>query len=149
MGAATPVNSAGFLLWHATLRWQRLVTASLRPLGLTHVQFVLLAGCWWLTREGEPPSQIELADHAGTDVKMTSQVVRKLEQRGLITRTQDTNDSRVKRLAVTKSGAALAVKAVAVVEAADAQYFADVEDPDQLHTILQRLAGTAAAPQRA
>ena len=140
MGAATPVNSAGFLLWHATLRWQRLVTASLRPLELTHVQFVLLAGCWWMTREGSPPSQIELADHAGTDVKMTSQVVRKLEQRGLITRTQDTVDSRVKRLAVTKAGAALAVKAVAVVEAADASYFADVADPDQLHAILQTLA---------
>jgi DNA-binding MarR family transcriptional regulator len=148
MAAATPVNSPGFLLWHATLRWQRLVTASLRPLELTHVQFVLLAGCWWLTREGEPPSQIELADHAGTDVKMTSQVLRKLEQRGLITRTQDTHDSRVRRLAVTRSGATLAKKAVAVVEAADAQYFADVADLDELNVILQRLAGTTAPAQQ-
>src|SRR5262249_4571528 len=41
--------SLGFLLWHATLRWQRLLSAALRPLGLTHVQFVLLAVLWWFT----------------------------------------------------------------------------------------------------
>src|SRR6266566_2274389 len=59
--------SPGFLLWHATLRWQRQITAVLKPLGLTHVQFVLLAGSWWLGRGGQPPSQRELADHSGTD----------------------------------------------------------------------------------
>jgi len=42
-----PEQSPGFLLWHVTLGWQRDVTASLKPLGLTHVQFVLLATTWW------------------------------------------------------------------------------------------------------
>ena len=50
-------NSPGLLLWHATLRWQRLIAAELKPLGLTHVLYVLLAGAWWLGRNGEPPSQ--------------------------------------------------------------------------------------------
>ena len=35
-----PHESPGFLLWHATLRWQRGVAAALQPLDLTHVQFV-------------------------------------------------------------------------------------------------------------
>lgn len=41
-----PATSPGFLLWHVTLRWQRAITAALRPLDLTHVQFVLLASAW-------------------------------------------------------------------------------------------------------
>ncbi len=79
-GGRSAWDSPGFLLWHATLRWQRAVAAALRPLGLTHVQFVLLAGGWWLSQGDRWPSQRELADHAGTDRMMTSQVVRTLER---------------------------------------------------------------------
>jgi hypothetical protein len=47
-----PEDSPGFLLWHVTLRWQREIAAALAPLGLTHVQFVLLAAAWWLNSRG-------------------------------------------------------------------------------------------------
>lgn len=139
------MDSPGFLLWLATLRWQRVVGASLQPLQLTHVQFVLLAGVWWLTRNAGPPSQVELADHAGTDVKMTSQVVRKLAARGLLTRTQDVTDSRIKRLTVTAEGGALARKAIEVVEAVDSSCFADIGDLDAFLVTMRTLA----MPQRA
>jgi hypothetical protein len=33
--------------------WQREITAALAPLGLTHVQFVLLAAAWWLNSRGD------------------------------------------------------------------------------------------------
>lgn len=46
-----PQDSPGFLLWRSTLRWQRTIIAALRPLELTHVQFVLLASTWWLTEQ--------------------------------------------------------------------------------------------------
>jgi len=89
-----------------TLRWQRVIGATLRPLGLTHVQFVLLASAWWLTRvAGEQPSQRRLAEHAATDPMMTSQVLRALEQRRLITRAADPDDSRALRLTVNEPGA--------------------------------------------
>jgi DNA-binding MarR family transcriptional regulator len=131
-GAATPgteslqpADSPGFLLWRATLRWQRLMTATLRPLGLTHGQFVILVSLWWLTRDGgEEPTQRRLADHAGTDPMMTSQILRVLEGRDLITRANDPRDSRTRRLAVTDNGSALARRAVVAVEAADAGFFA-------------------------
>ena len=51
--AGEPEESLGFLLWRATLRWQRGVAAVLTPLDLTHVQFVLLASTWWLNAQGE------------------------------------------------------------------------------------------------
>ena len=147
---AGPQDSPGVLLWRSTLRWQRTLTAALRPLGLTHVQFVLLAGTWWLTGHnagpGPPPSQRELAEHAGTDVMMTSQVVRVLERRGLLQRTTDPADSRIRRLAVTGTGRELAVRAVEVVQAADAAFFDQVPGRDQLLTVLQHLAGTPAPP---
>jgi DNA-binding MarR family transcriptional regulator len=133
-------SSPGFLLWHATLRWQRNITAALQPLGLTHVQFVLLAGAWWLGRSGEPPSQRELADHAGTDVMMTSQVVRTLEGKGLIHRTADPQDSRVKRLHVTEDGRSVALRAIEEVEAADRDYFREAAHPDLLIPQLRSLA---------
>lgn len=121
--ALEPADSPGFLLWHATLRWQRQVAAALEPLGLTHVQFVLLACNWWLNTHGEQPNQLRLAEQAGTDVKMTSQVLRALEEKGLITRTTDPNDTRAKRLQVTSSGVALAPRAIEAVEAVDQHFF--------------------------
>ena len=141
-GSLAPGDSPGFLFWRVTLRWQRAVVAALRPLGLTHVQFVLLATAWWLTRGlGERPTQRRLAEHAATDPMMTSQVLRVLEARGLVTRTADPHDSRARRLAVTAAGAALAQEAIRVVEAADAEFFAPVGDRDALLGILRRLAG--------
>ena len=145
-----PASSPGFLLWRVTLRWQRAVTAALRPLGLTHVQFVLLAHVWWLSSQSPTaaaPTQREVADHAGTDPMMTSTVLRGLEARGLLSRAGDPRDARVRRLAVTEPGRRLAERAVAVVEAADRGFFDVVEDPEGLLPLLRRLAGDP-APSR-
>jgi DNA-binding MarR family transcriptional regulator len=134
-----PGDSPGFLLWHATLRWQRDISAALAPLGLTHVQFVLLACAWWLNSQGEHPNQLALARQAGTDVKMTSQVLRALEQKGLVAREVDPADTRAKRLRVTEAGAELAPRAIAAVEQADAEFFAAVP-LDEALPLLRRLA---------
>lgn len=132
-------ESPGFLLWHATLRWQRGIAAALQPLGLTHAQFVLLAVAWWANAHGESPTQLALAAQAGTDVNMTSQVVRALERKALMRREPDPADARAKRLHVTKAGAALAERAVSVVEAVDEEFFSGVPRADTLG-ILKKLA---------
>ncbi|MEU8517408.1 MarR family winged helix-turn-helix transcriptional regulator [Kitasatospora sp. NPDC048722] len=137
--APGPGDSPGFLLWHATLRWQRDIAAALGPLDLTHVQFVLLACTWWLNSQGEHPNQLALARQAGTDVKMTSQVLRALETKGLIEREVDPSDTRAKRLRITGAGAELAPRAIAAVEAVDAEFFRPVPRDDTL-ALLRRLA---------
>ena len=116
-------ESPGFLLWQVNLAWQREITAALRPLGLTHVQFVLLACSWWLGRSGDEPNQVDVANQSGTDPKMTSEVLRKLEAAGLIVRSVDAKDTRARRVRVTEVGADLAKRAVGVVEDADASFF--------------------------
>jgi DNA-binding MarR family transcriptional regulator len=134
-----PGDSPGFLLWHTTLRWQRDIAAALIPLGLTHVQFVLLACTWWLNTHGEHPNQLALAQQAGTDVKMTSQVLRTLADKGLIEREVDPADTRAKRLRVTGTGADLAPRAIAIVEDVDARFFQPVPVREAV-ALLSRLA---------
>ena len=138
-------DKLGFLLWHATLEWQRQVASALKPLELTHVQFVLLAGTLWLQQRSGPPSQRELADHAGTDAMMTSQVVRALESAGLLERRPDPDDARIKRLVTTPAGSELARRAVAEVEAVDARVFEEAGDLDLLRQALRSVAGRDAA----
>jgi DNA-binding MarR family transcriptional regulator len=135
-----PGESPGFLLWHATLRWQRAIADALAPLDLTHVQFVLLACAWWLNHQGQHPSQVELASFAGTDVKMTSQVVRSLARKGLVERKTDPADARAFRLRVTSRGTRLAPRAIHVVETVDAAFFGAVDEPSALG-LLGTLAG--------
>ena len=113
------------LLWRVTLSWQRRIRSVLEPYELTHVQFVLLTSLWWLAdHEDRPPTQARLAQHAGTDPMMTSQVTRKLEARGLLERALDLADSRVRRLHLTAAGRAVVAQALKDVEAADEDYFA-------------------------
>ena len=140
-----PGDSPGFLLWHVTLRWQRDIAAALAPLDLTHVQFVLLASTWWLNSLGHQPNQLTVARHAGTDVKMTSEVLRKLEAKGLLRRDVDALDTRARKLRVTDRGAQQAQAAIAAVEAADAAFFDPIPDTAALLEMLRPLAGGSAA----
>ena len=139
---ASAWESPGFLLWHATMRWQRAMRAALAPHDLTHVQFVLLASAWWLGEQGEQPSQRRLAEQAGTDAMMTSQVARALERAGLVERLRDPADSRSVRVTVTAAGRERLKGALRDVEAADAAFFAAVVDP-ALVPRLRALAGRA------
>ena len=136
-----PADSPGFLLWRATLKRQRFMAATLRPFGLTHVQFVLLASLWWMTaRAGERPSQTRLAEFAGTEPMMTSQVLRTLESKGLVTRASHATDARARQLAVTPAGTNLAKQTLAAVRAADDGFFAEAGGRKSLIEFLRTLA---------
>lgn len=98
--------------------------AALAGHGLTHVQFVLLASLWWLQEHGSgAPTQAGLAEHAGTEEMMTSQVLRKLDARNLVDRHADPDDSRAMQVTLTDAGRTLLRAALADVEAADEAYF--------------------------
>jgi DNA-binding MarR family transcriptional regulator len=129
------------LLWRVTLRWQRQITATLKPFGLTHVQFVLLASTWWLSRtDDRTPNQRDLAQHAVVDVMMASQVLRALEAKGLVRRERDPRDARAVQVTITEAGAELAVRAVRAVEAADAEFFGAAPDQAALVEALRTLS---------
>ena len=115
---------------------------ALRPLGLTHVQFVLLASTVWLEAHLERlPSQRELAEHAGTDAMMTSQVVRVLEAQGLLERVADPEDARVRRVSTNSAGRKLAERAVVAVERVDSDFFGSPGDRGATVDVLRQLSG--------
>jgi DNA-binding MarR family transcriptional regulator len=78
---------------------------------------------------------------------MTSQVIRKLETRGLLERALDPTDSRARRLRLTATGHALVSRALSDVEAADERYFAALgRERDAFVRALQILEKTPAPP---
>ena len=117
-------DSTGFMLWQVTLAWQRAMRAALDPHELTHVQFVLLTSAWWLGEHEEPPTQQRIAEHVNVDTMMTSQVLRRLAARQLISRELDDKDARARRIVLTETGRAVLTGALADVDAADTAFFA-------------------------
>src|SRR5579872_275774 len=73
-----PDPSPGFLLWKVSTQWRWEVETALATIGLTYQQFILLASLGWTTRNNADITQIKLARHCGTDITMTSQVLRSL-----------------------------------------------------------------------
>ncbi len=89
---------------------------------------------------GETPTQRRLAEHAATNSMTTSQVLRTLEAKGLVKRSASPDDSRARRRSVTPKEAAMARHAIAVVEAADGEFFATAGKRTALLRTLHRLA---------
>ena len=124
---AGPQDSPGFLLWKVSNAWQRRQRAALKPLGLTHAQFVLLAAASWFGAS-ETLTQARLSEVSGVDVMTTSQIVRTLETAGLMRRNPHPTDPRARALAVTAAGRAKLKKAIVAVEDTDEAFFAAVPD---------------------
>ena len=120
-------DSPGLLLWQLTNKWQAEQRAALKPFGLTHVQFVLLATLTYANDKDEF-SQKQLAHYAQTDEMMTSQVLRKLEKMELIERRPSKIDRRAVIINPTPAGITLANRAVKKVEAADKAFFSVIEN---------------------
>lgn len=132
-------DSPGFLLWQLTNLWQQRIRSALVPLHITHVQFVLLASIAWLTDSGVRVSQVILSRHAHTDVMMTSEVVRTLEEKGLITRAVHPDDPRARIVSLTAEGRSIVQQAMALVEEVDEQFFKESGEqaPTFLHLMQQ------------
>jgi len=118
-----PENNPGFLLWQVTNLWQRCQRSRLDQIGITHVQFVLLAGLAWLDMHEGHVNQARLAQFCKTDPMMTSQVVRALAGQGLLERDKHPTDGRARHLQLTKAGAKLLNEAMPLVLETDAQFF--------------------------
>lgn len=142
-GFETPEESPGFVLWLVSNQWQRQQRAALKDFDITHGQFVLLAGLAWLEETQTAVSQVDLANHTGIDVMMTSDLVRKLEAKDLLRRETHPDDSRAKAIKLTDQGRDFVKKLVKVVEAVDHKFFSVLgPDVQQLLKLMLRLRTT-------
>lgn len=123
---AQPEENEGYLLWQVSMRWQLQMNQRLRTVGLTLTQFSLLAGLYWLSRQGEVVAQQRLADYAQVDRMMTSKVVQALEKKGFVERSASTQDGRAKQLRISPAGEALLRRAYGLVQGVDAAFFGPI-----------------------
>jgi len=129
----------GYLLVQAAQAWRNRVADRLRDANVTPTQFfVLVTLLRHSRRSADPLSQRQVAGRTRMDVNTTSQVVRALAGRGLLTRAAHPQDSRAVALALTPDGTELARACAARVREVNAAFFADIE-PEPLRVALRSL----------
>ncbi|MEX1188278.1 MAG: MarR family transcriptional regulator [Bacteroidia bacterium] len=117
-------ESTGFLFWQLTNLWQRKMKESFDPLGLTHVQFLLLNSLATLNKnEDKVVTQMMLSVYSGCDKMMVSKVLRTLEEKKLVMRKDHHSDSRSKSLLLTPKGMQLLEQATIVFTESEAEFF--------------------------
>lgn len=87
-------------LRHAYLLLHRRTNAAMAPVGLTADQFVLLTS---LADAGATP-QKTLVRLTGSDPNTTSEMLARLERRGLVSRSPDADDRRARLVTLTDEG---------------------------------------------
>lgn len=118
-----PEESSGYLLWQLTMLWQRKMKKELDKIDLTHTQFVVLAVLAWLSGTNKVVTQIDIAKHAKTDKMMTSKVLRTLQDKGFIERTEHLTDTRAKSVIITNLGLEKIRQAAKIVDLVDNDFF--------------------------
>lgn len=137
-----PEESPGYLLWKVSTLWRRSIEAALKPLGLTHPQFVILAAIGWLNEQAKKGSgfirQIEIARFSGLDPNTTSQILKSLHTKQLIQ--VKAQDGRSKSPTLTEKGALLLKKAMPVVEQKDHEFFTPINPKKSFLSALKALS---------
>jgi DNA-binding MarR family transcriptional regulator len=147
-GEWRPEESLGYRLYWAHHAWTRHFDAALRPLGLTHVQFIALYAIERRCRRGEIPSQVQVATATQLDPMMISKILRLLEERGYLKRSPHPDDPRANALHLTHAGSALVRAALPVVCDAQAAFFhcrLDGDSQQALAELLDRVLAPAPA----
>ena len=118
----TPEDSPGYLLWRISFAWRSYIEETLKPLGLTHPQFVVLTTIAWLTRDGKHINQIDISKASELDPNTISQILRRLEAKHFIKRIRFLNE-RSKNSSLTDLGFKVLEKTVPAVEKSDLKFF--------------------------
>jgi DNA-binding MarR family transcriptional regulator len=133
--AASTGGGYGFTLLKAAQAWRTEAGSVLSEHGLTVPQFLVVMALYRQARHGwDALTQSEVAVRLGMDANTTSQIVRALERRGLLTRTPHPDDARARALALTPDGIDRGREASASARALNDLFFSAVA-PEQLTTL--------------
>ena len=134
-------QSSGFLLWQVTTIWQREIKTALEPLGLSHSGFVLLASLLWFEEQDTVVTQTTLIEHTKLDKMTVSKSLRGLEEKGLVLRMENKQDTRAKTIFLSDEGRSLAIESVKIVERIDGSFFSAItaEERELLNGLFLKL----------
>ncbi len=129
---STPDEDLGYLLWQATMQWQRKSNKVLSEVGLTQTQYVILGALAWLAQFSDNVTQKDIADYLRVDRMMTSKILRKLQADGLIERKEHSIDTRAKCVFLTDQGVETIQKALDIKTQANEVIFGNLTDREGL-----------------
>ncbi|MHB1557122.1 MAG: MarR family winged helix-turn-helix transcriptional regulator [Isosphaeraceae bacterium] len=129
----------------AYLTMHRRANVEFARFGLTADQFVILTAL----AEGGDVTQKELARRTASDANTMSEMLRRLERRGLVTRKRDEADGRARRVSLAASGREVQRRAWDGI-AGFCETLAGLVPPDELKNLaarLRRIAGALTDPE--
>jgi DNA-binding MarR family transcriptional regulator len=118
-------NNYGFLLTQVSTTWKTAIHDALKPIGITHPQFVVLATLQELTQKNGYVNQVEISRTSGYDVNTLSHIIRLLAAKHFIIRTRS-HDERSKHAVLTSLGANILEQGLPLIDAADDAFFASL-----------------------
>lgn len=123
--------SSGLLFMRTYNKWHGEIKRQLKKIHLTHPQFVVLTSLGYLSQQEKEVTQVMLSRISGMDVMSISQIIGTLEKKELITRKENSKDTRAKTVSITKAGQAILEKAIPIVENIDSVFFGSLENREQ------------------
>lgn len=134
---STKQPSTLYLLHQASQAVRSRLESHLREFQITGIQYTVLA---ILGSRGRP-SSAELSRRFFVTPQTMNEIVAGMERRGLILRTEDADNRRVLRLALTDEGRAMLAHCERVAEQVDAEAFGWVESRkiDELRELLRHV----------
>lgn len=140
-----PEDSPGYILGRVSAVWQQAIKSRLDPLNISPSCFSILAAILWHEERGDEIRQGCLVTLTKLDKMTVSKTIRSIEGTGFITRTEDPNDARAKKIRLTVKGRKIAKKAVKTVEAEDEKFFSGLPKKQQglLKSMMKSLIETA------
>jgi len=128
-------NQICFPLYACSKEIVKRYTPFLEEIDLTYTQYITMMVLW----EHKEMNVKELGRHLYLDSGTLTPVLKKLEQKGYVTRKRDTHDERVLNVAVTGKGMELREKAVCVPEKIGGCVKLELEEVLQLQKVLQKI----------
>lgn len=139
-----PKDKMGYLIWQINMLWIRKINQNLHDVGLTHTQLITLHATSWLNAEKDEVIQKDLVEAIKIDRMMISKLVSKLDDMGLIERTQSKNDTRALAIKPTKKGVEKIKNTYPLIKRLDKEFYGLMEeDQETLKKLLQKLFAKA------
>lgn len=111
----------------------------LRPLGLTHPQYLAMLALW----QHEPLSVKELGELLQLDAGTLSPLLKRLQALGYIHRERSSHDERALSVTLTPEGRRLRAEAEKIPPAIVARLGMDLDELQDLHQVLTRVIAAA------
>lgn len=128
-------NQICFPLYACSKEIVRKYKPFLDEIDLTYTQYITMLVLW----EHKEISVKDLGEYLYLDSGTLTPVLKKLEQKGFVSRARDTQDERVLNVTITEEGEALKEKAVEIPEKIGSCVCLPPEDALKLYEILQKI----------